>query len=284
MNSFISLDVETANQNFDSICQIGIAGFKDGKLSTTFKSYINPEDYFDPFNTLIHGITSDMVKDAPTFGQVYSSLRTNFDHQIVVHHTAFDRSSMNQAAYRYGLEPFEFQWLDSARVARRAWDDCRKSSYSLSSLAAKFNIIFNPHDALEDAKVAGEIMLHAIEETGVSLEEWTVKAYKDDETPSRHIARSGNPEGPLCGEVIVFTGALNQPRAIAADIAAQAGCEVGDGITVKTTLLVVGVQDRRQLAGKDKSAKHVKAEQLISKGIPIRIISETDFYNLVKIA
>jgi len=52
-------------------------------------------------------------------------------------------------------------------------------------------------------------------------------------------------------------------------------------VTKNTTLLVVGDQDISKLAGKNKSSKHLKAEQLISKGQLIRIIKESDFKKLV---
>ena len=53
-------------------------------------------------------------------------------------------------------------------------------------------------------------------------------------------------------------------------------------MTKKTTLLVVGDQDLSKLSGKDKSSKHIKAEELISEGQSIRILKESDFEELVK--
>lgn len=85
----------------------------------------------------------------------------------------------------------------------------------------------------------------------------------------------------MYGEVLVFTGALEIPRKEAADLAASIGCSVAPGVTKKTSLLVVGDQDISKLAGKEKSSKHLKAEELISKGQRIRIIKESDFKELV---
>jgi DNA polymerase-3 subunit epsilon len=79
----------------------------------------------------------------------------------------------------------------------------------------------------------------------------------------------------------VFTGALAVTRVEAAAIASDAGCEIDEGITKRTTILVVGDQDLRQLAGYTKSAKHRKAEQLVAKGQHIRILFERDFYSTV---
>ena len=66
----------------------------------------------------------------------------------------------------------------------------------------------------------------------------------------------------------------------AADCASRAGCAVAAGVTKHTTILVVGDQDARMLAGHDKSSKHRKAEELIAKGQPIRIVGESDFRRL----
>jgi DNA polymerase-3 subunit epsilon len=54
-----------------------------------------------------------------------------------------------------------------------------------------------------------------------------------------------------------------------------------NSVSKKTTLLVVGDQDARRLAGQEKSSKHRKAEELVKRGEPIRIITETDFQQLV---
>lgn len=95
------------------------------------------------------------------------------------------------------------------------------------------------------------------------------------------MTRVGNRDGPLAGEVIVFTGALAMPRRQAADLAAGIGCDVVDNVNRHTTLLVVGDQDIRRLVGHDKSSKHRKAEELIGKGQPIRILGESDYLRLV---
>jgi DNA polymerase III subunit epsilon len=65
-------------------------------------------------------------------------------------------------------------------------------------------------------------------------------------------------------------------------MAARAGCEIKNSVTKSTTLLVVGDQDIRRLAGNDKSSKQRKAEELIAKGAPIRILSESDFTRLAR--
>lgn len=285
--NFVAIDVETANADMSSICQIGIAQFIDGKLSGEWVSLVDPEDYFDEMNISVHGIESHMVKGKPTFPQVADHLRSMLGGTVSVCHTHFDRVALNQATTKYALHHIETSWLDSARVARRTWSDMAWKGYGLANVSKRIGYEFKHHDALEDAKAAGHILLAAIKESQQNLAAWLHSVSQPiDPTKSSigsHVEREGNPEGDLYGEVLVFTGALEMPRAEAADLAASVGCKVDQGVTKKTTLLVVGDQDIMRLAGHDKSSKHRKAEQLITEGHTIRIVRESDFRELVRL-
>lgn len=87
----------------------------------------------------------------------------------------------------------------------------------------------------------------------------------------------------IIGCPLYVHGALSIPRREAADLAAQTGCHVASNVTKKTTILIVGNQDVKRLAGHNKSSKHRKAENLISNWQTIRIIRETDFKELVNL-
>ncbi len=277
--NFTAVDVETANPDIASICQIGIARFENGSLASTWQQLINPNDWFDVVNISIHQITEDAVREQPTFAQLYPEILSRLAGQVVVSHTMFDRSAIAAAVEQAGLPPIECRWLDSARVARRAWEECAQSGYGLKKMARKLGIKFEHHTAAEDARAAGEIVLQAIAHTCVSLEEWLVRSRRHHVLPE--IGREGNPDGPLSGEEVVFTGTLSIPRRQAAELAATAGCVVAESVKKTTTLLVVGDQDIRYLAGQEKSSKHRKAEQLISAGQAIRILRETDFRRML---
>lgn len=282
--NFVAIDVETANADLASICQIGLVKCKDGVLSDEWKTYVDPEDYFDGINVSIHGIDESVVKGAPTFPELADTLRSYLEGTVVVCHTHFDRVAIHQAAQRYGVNAPEITWLDSARVARRAWMECAWKGYGLYNVCKILGYDFKHHDALEDAKAAAHILIAAINESGLDVEGWLRKVRQPiDPTASSSgsaIRREGNPEGALYGEVLVFTGALEIPRREAADLAASIGCQVASGVTKKTTMIVVGDQDIKKLAGHEKSSKHRKAEDLIEKGIPIRILKESDFKEL----
>ncbi len=280
---FVAIDVETANPDMASICQIGAATFADGQLQAEWKSLVDPEDYFDGFNSSIHGIEKHHIVDAPTFAAVSGELFDFLGNQIVIAHTHFDRTAIAQACRKCGISPPELRWLDSARVARRAWKQFSKKGYGLHNVCTHIGYSFQHHDALEDAKAAGQVMLAAIKETDISLDQWFGRVARpmDLEAPGS-ISREGNPDGDLFGEILVFTGSLEIPRREAAEMAANVGCTVASSVTKKTTLLVVGDQDVTKLAGHKKSSKHRKAEQLMVSGSSIRILRESDFKQIVE--
>ncbi len=283
---FIAIDVETANPDMASICQIGIAKFSNGELFEQWESLINPEDYFDGINIDIHGIDEDDVVDSPTFPEIFDKLNAYLKDNVSVCHTHFDRVSIGRACEKYGIPHIETTWLDSARVTRRSWEELAWSGYGLANVAEKIGYTFKHHNALEDAKAAGQILLAAIEKSGIDLSSWLKRVNQpiDPSTASANLHKiNGNPDGQLYGEVLVFTGALEIPRREAADMAAQIGCTVSTGVTKKTTILVVGDQDITKLEGHNKSSKHRKAEELIAKGQQIRILKESDFKKLVHI-
>jgi DNA polymerase-3 subunit epsilon len=47
---FVAVDVETANADLASICQVGIVAFDLSGPVSTWQSLVNPEDFFDPVN------------------------------------------------------------------------------------------------------------------------------------------------------------------------------------------------------------------------------------------
>jgi len=279
--NFTVVDFETANPNFASICQVGVVVFQDGKVVDGFDSLVNPEDYFCPMNVDIHGIDEDAVASAPNFPQIYESIVRLLTRQTVVCHTSFDMVALRRVSEKYKLVPIECAWLDSARVVRRTWHQFARKGYGLGNVTTALGIEFKHHDAKEDARAAGEVLLRAITESGIKLEEWVSRVKK----PIFPVVKGQvNLDGHLVGEVLVFTGALSIPRGEASVIAANAGCTVTANVTLETTLLVVGDQDISRLVGYEKSSKHRRAEALMAKGQRLRIIGELDFIELLKVS
>ena len=283
MATFNAIDVETANADRASICQIGIVHVQDGVVVNRWQTLVNPEDWFDPWNVSIHGIDEKDVRRSPTLPEVREELRRRLHGSVLVSHTSFDRVAFERAMTRYDLEQLQVTWLDSAKIVRRAWPDrYGRSGYGLKNVATDLDISFAHHDALEDARAAAEIVLSACVAAEMDIEDWLQRVNRPIfPSSSESPRREGNVEGALFGESLVFTGALGIPRRAAADMAAGAGCHVAANVSKKTTILVVGTQDKSKLKGYEKSTKHRKAETLIEKGVDIQILSETDFSELV---
>ncbi len=284
---FLALDVETANSDYSSLCQLGVAQFENGQVIDSWSILLNPEDYFDYFNVELHGIDENKVKNAPTFPDIYTDLTAWINERVTVHHMPFDRVAISRACEKYELPLISPIWLDSAKIARRTWEEVAYRGFGLANLAEMLNFEFAHHDALEDAIAAGYVVTEASKIQELSIEDWIERVkkpltiYKDGAST---IKLDGNPDGPLFGEELVFTGTLSMTRAEAGKIAAELGCNVTNSVTKKTTMIVVGVQDSFKLAGYEKSSKHRKAEKLIKeKGQNIRILSETDFERIFEL-
>lgn len=282
--NFLAIDVETANSDMASICQIGFVIYENGQIKREWSSLINPEDYFDFWNESIHNITEDDVIHSPKFNEIYTYLKQNLENFICVCHTHFDRVSINRACIKYGLPLMQINWIDTAKVARRCWNEFAYKGYGLANVCEKLNYSFKHHDALEDAKASAHILISAITEKQNTIDDWLIRVnspiLSNAKSYDKSVSKDGNPDGNLFGEILVFTGSLEIPRREASILASEIGCKVENGVTKKTTLLIVGDQDLSKLSGNKKSSKHRKAEELKVKGQNIRILKESDFVAL----
>lgn len=167
---FVVIDVETACQRTSSICQIGIVGYRDGVETFAYESLVDPLDDFSPFNTRIHGIAAHHVTGQPTFAILHEIVAGHLGNRITVAHSSFDKGALGRACTLHMLPPIAARWLDSVGVARRAWPDL--PNHKLGTLARHLGLEHRHHDALSDARAAGQVVLHAMAVTGLTLAEW----------------------------------------------------------------------------------------------------------------
>ena len=68
----IVLDVETTGLDYTKERMVEFAAIRleNGKMRDRFETLINPEQHIRKSSIAVHGITEDMVKDAPTEAQV----------------------------------------------------------------------------------------------------------------------------------------------------------------------------------------------------------------------
>ncbi len=185
---FTAIDLEIANPDAYSICQIGVARYLDGELAEEWMSYIDPQAPFALDRVAIHGITAAAVRGWPSLPEVAGHLHEMLDGRIVVSHSQFDRVALEQAFDRHEIPRLSCTWLDSTMVARRAWEGFSQGGFGLEKLCRILGYRYQRHDALGDAKATGMVVLAAIEQTGLGLNRWLRQVELPiDEGPRRPI-------------------------------------------------------------------------------------------------
>ena len=173
--TFNAIDVETANADPSSICQIGIVQVRAGKIWKSMSVLVNPEVAFNSFNVGLHAINEDAVAHSKTLPQIYAQLQDLLEGTIVISHTYFDKVALEEAMRKYGLPPIEAKWLDSALIARRTWRRRYRRSWNLARIAGDLGIAFRHHEAVEDARAAAEIVLKACHQMGMTMDDWVTQ-------------------------------------------------------------------------------------------------------------
>lgn len=158
---FFALDVETANHDRASICQVGVACVRHDGSIATWVTLVDPRTTRWAF-TGLHGIHGAMVDGAPEIGEVLEALDPLLSGQTVYQHSGFDRSAIRAACAGLGREEPHWQWENSVSIARRAWPELKgNGGHGLASLKQYLGLSFEHHDAGEDARAAAQVVLHA---------------------------------------------------------------------------------------------------------------------------
>ncbi|MGL4981324.1 MAG: exonuclease domain-containing protein [Treponemataceae bacterium] len=169
--NFIAIDFETANHDRNSAISIGLVHFKNGKIVDSAYSLIKPPSlYIREDFTDIHGLTVEDVENEDLFPEVLAktidpfikkATATNKNIPFVAHNSPFDKSVLDACLAYYEIKSplCDFEWECSLKKARQAWKELE--SHSLTSLADHFGIVYDAHNALDDAKTCGEIFIKA---------------------------------------------------------------------------------------------------------------------------
>ena len=158
---FVAIDFETANSKRDSVCSVAVVGVKNNKMYEMFHSLVRPPEMnFSYYNTQIHGITADDVRNMPTFPQIWEKLKGCLDKNIVLAHNAsFDMSVLKSILNTYNLNEPDFNYYCTVSLAKKVWPDLE--NHKLDTLANHFNINFKHHNALHDSKVCAMVAVLA---------------------------------------------------------------------------------------------------------------------------
>lgn len=273
---FVVIDVETACHRASSICQIGIVGFAGGREVFAYETLVNPQDAFSPFNTRLHGIGPRHVAVQPTFPRLYGTLLEHLGGRVAVAHSNFDHGALSAACKVAGLPMIRSRWLDSVKVARHAWPDL--PTHRLNALAAHLGLEHKHHDALSDARVAGWVVVRAMEKTGLDIAGYLAAPWR--ETP-RRARPAPAAKGPLAGERVAIIASPRNTE-LPAQIAAAGGRIMANVGRTTTMLVVAGT--RPFSSGVRTTNSFLKAEALAAEGSTISILTADELRDRIATA
>lgn len=163
---YTALDFETANAARTSACSIGLSRFVDGRCVETKHVLLKPEPFFFHWgNVMVHGITPEAVRDAPTFADAWQELRPYLDGQLLVAHNApFDIPVLHSLLRHYDLSFDQSHYVCTLALARALWGK-ELPSYRLNYLSQHFDITLEHHHAGSDARAAGLILQQIMRHT-----------------------------------------------------------------------------------------------------------------------
>lgn len=170
-DEFYILDTETTGLHDGEICQIAIVD-QDGKA--WFNNLVKTKEPIPSDATDIHGITDEMVKDAPTWQDISSVLETFLKNRlVVVYNATYDRKMMHKSAERWDMPKYDWKEHSTFICAMQAfaefygdWNNYHKSyRWQTLSHAARYcgYDVRNAHDALADCKMTLAVVRHMLQ-------------------------------------------------------------------------------------------------------------------------
>lgn len=317
MSSFLAIDYETANGSYESVCAVGISLVEDLKITSNFYTLIKPDKefrFFDPFNTSIHGITENDVKNAPSFKEVWPEIEKMYLPNrlpFACHYAGFDIRVTEAMLHTIGNEFGDIYFYDTCTVSKKVWPEL--INFKLNTISEFLEIDLNHHNAASDAEACAQIAIKHLEVLSLSslqdvaknygyglglLNSSGVKRMSDFKNygssksydygnylqSSKGVAPNTdvNSESELFGMKIVFTGELDSMnRSEAIQRAVNNGATVASSVSKKTNYLIVGKSDFLDFKNGIKTKKFKDAEAVKSAGSRIEIIDEEDFLRLL---
>ncbi|MFV0254008.1 MAG: DEDD exonuclease domain-containing protein [Beutenbergiaceae bacterium] len=210
--TFVVVDLETTggSPRTSEITEIGAVKVRGGQVLGEFATLINPGTAIPPTITVLTGITTAMVLDAPTIEQVLPAF-LEFAHGsvLVAHNAGFDVGFLKAKATRMDLTWPAPMVVDTVKLARKVVTRDEAPNHKLSSLAALFKTGTRPnHRALSDARATVDVLhglLGRMASLGVShLEDLPTAA--DPVPPARRARVTLADELPTCPGVYMFLG------------------------------------------------------------------------------
>ena len=300
---FTAIDFETASGQPGSACAVGLVRVRDGQVVHKSGGLVHPPQglgEFADFKTSVHGITAEMVASAPAWPTVAAWIVQYAGPDILICHNAgFTIGVLRHACTADKIPWPQADFLCTMVLARRAF---RLPSYRLPFVAAECGVeLAGRHQVLINARGAALITVALARQHGAAtpgeladalairtghLEpgRYVPTARRDLRGGQQRLATpdaspDADPDHPLYGRVIVFTGALKtRTRQQAWDEVARAGAIPEKDVTGRTNIVVIGDLNPAVLTpGAATTGKAARAFALQAKGQDIEVMTEDDF-------
>lgn len=148
----IVLDVETTGLDYtkEKMVEFAAVRLENGVIKKKFETLINPGQHIRKSSIDVHGITKEMIKDAPTEAEVVPKILDFIeDYPMVAHNAIFDFSFINEASKRVTGVPIINQRIDTEFLFKEVYPDM--DSHGLENLMRKFDVEFDTrHRAMAD--------------------------------------------------------------------------------------------------------------------------------------
>jgi len=156
---FAAIDFETADYGRDSACAVALVKVEDNRIVDRISSLIRPPRTEFVF-TYLRGITWDMVRDAPTFAQLWPQLDTWLRgvQFLAAHNASFDRGVLHACCRVAGLALPTIPFECTVRMAR---DTFSIYPTRLDCVCRALGIPLVHHQAESDAEACAQIVLAA---------------------------------------------------------------------------------------------------------------------------
>ena len=172
-DEIVCFDIETTGLKVtrEAITEIGAVVLKNGKITETFQTFVNPGRRLTPEIIGLTGITDAMLADAPSLKEALTAFLQFVNGRVLVAHNAeFDISFIRAGCRKVGLE-FEPTYIDSLILAQNLLPELHK--YKLDIVAEHLDLpAFNHHRASDDAGMVGYMLVPFFEkmrrELGIS--------------------------------------------------------------------------------------------------------------------
>jgi DNA polymerase III epsilon subunit family exonuclease len=161
--SFCALDLETTGINpaLHRIVEVGIIRFTLNEIEATYESLVNPGVNIPIEVVRIHGITDEMVAEAPRIGEILETISALLhDCVLVIQNPEFDISFLTWAYQINGVTAPEMAAVDTVRLSRRAYPNLQ--NYKLGTICSHLELDLSHHRALSDAAGCMEILRRII--------------------------------------------------------------------------------------------------------------------------